>query len=72
MARGQSTNPRYGLPQFEAEKYAMLITEPFDKETLKKYLSKVSKDISKNGITCMNLDIDTSFTIGAAPEMMSF
>ena len=54
------------LYKFEADVYAILIPTPFEEEKLKNYLDTVSKKISQDTITCMGVDINITFTIGAA------
>ncbi len=54
------------LYKFEADVYAILIPTPLEEERLKDYLNSITKKISQDTITCMGVDINITFTIGAA------
>ncbi len=53
------------LYKFEADVYAVLIPTQFGENDLKDYLKMISKNISQDSISCMGVDINISFTIGA-------
>ncbi len=54
------------LYKFEADVYAILIPFNYKKETLESYLRSISQKISKDGLHCLGIDVNISFTIGAA------
>ena len=54
------------LYKFEADVYAILIPFAYNKNELETYLKTISKKISKDGLRCLSIDVNISFTIGAA------
>jgi diguanylate cyclase (GGDEF)-like protein len=52
--------------KFESDVYAILIPTIYTKQELKQYLKNLNLKISKNGLTCHDIDINLSFTIGCA------
>ena len=54
------------LYKFESDVYAILIPFSYKENDLKTYLKKISKKISKDGLHCLGVNINMSFTIGAA------
>lgn len=53
------------LYKFEADIYAILIDAPFSRFNLEKYLKKISTKITTDRITCKDVEIDTTLSIGA-------
>lgn len=53
------------LYKFEADVYAILIKVPFSEYNLKKYLKKISLNITKDRIICDDVEVDTTLSIGA-------
>lgn len=53
------------LYKFEADIYAILIKVPFNEFNLKKYLKKISLNITKDRILCDDIEVDTTLSIGA-------
>ncbi|MFK5880624.1 MAG: sensor domain-containing phosphodiesterase [Sulfurospirillum sp.] len=54
------------LYKFEADVYAILIPFSYNKDELKIYLKSISKKITEDGLRCLSIDVNISFTIGAA------
>lgn len=53
------------LYKFEADIYAILVTAPLSEFNLKKYLKKLSSKITTDRITCQDVEVDTTLSIGA-------
>ena len=54
------------LYKFESDVYAILIPFSYKEDDLVAYLKNISKKISKDGLHCLGVNINMSFTIGAA------
>jgi len=52
--------------KFESDVYAILIPFTYAKQELEQYIKKLNLKISKVGLTCHDIDINLSFTIGCA------
>ena len=59
------------LYKFESDVYAILIPFAYKEEDLKNYLKNISQKISKDGLHCLGVNINMSFTIGAAQGKMN-
>ena len=54
------------LYKFESDVYAILIPFSYKENDLETYLKKISTKISKDGLHCLGVNLNMSFTIGAA------